>query len=498
VTSGLIARKAERDSNAVRPGADAAVAEAGSSRGTALPDPLRRKFESSLGHDLSSVRVHTGAASAEAAHAVGAKAYTVGHDIHFGAGHYDPSSAAGEHLLAHEVAHTVQQGSGTPARQNKLEVSTPFDAAEHEADRAADAMVAGTTASVASIGAGISRAVDPAAKVPPRADAAVDDPKSPSIRYPSELKKACPALPANTTHPVFAKLANDYAGYEVGKNNCDARAKELAPVLGYSPDLTKAVKKVQAAAGPGSDLQTKSMMVNDRVAMQQDTGREMILALSELKTQGDNYVAFKAVADRDHELLNRMIPKVEEKEKAKDRIEELRSPLKDVLEGFGSWGWIATSLGNLLVQESVKIGTSLLLNDPQMKTQPSDPLNPSSPPAKRTGAQNTAAADLTGQASGNVLGAIASLLDGGAKEREELTKRVDTLDKVITRLQVAFDVTAVVRDVADLQRIEAAAKLALARLIALANKFDRERRAAQQAQGAVEAGVDKASGGKIT
>jgi hypothetical protein len=52
--------------------------------------------------------------------------------------------------LAHEVAHTVQQQGGTPTRQNKLEVSAPQDAAEHEADRAADAMVSGQAASVSS------------------------------------------------------------------------------------------------------------------------------------------------------------------------------------------------------------------------------------------------------------------------------------------------------------------------------------------------------------
>jgi hypothetical protein len=158
VTSGLIARKAARDDNGVEAGADQAIATATSSSGMALPSPIMRKFEASLGADLSGVRVHTGAESQSAASAVGAKAYTMGQDIHFGAGHYDPSSGAGEHLLAHEVAHTVQQGGGTPTRQNKLEVSTPFDPAEHEADAAADAIVAGRSASV-SFGSGVARKV---------------------------------------------------------------------------------------------------------------------------------------------------------------------------------------------------------------------------------------------------------------------------------------------------------------------------------------------------
>jgi hypothetical protein len=145
IVSGLVMRK--RDGNGVAEGAGDAVAAASSGSGASLPTGIMRKFEASLGADLSGVRVHTDGESAQAASAVGAKAYTVGKDIHFGAGHYDPSSTAGEHLLAHEVAHTVQQAGGV---RYKLEVSAPGDAHEVEADRAADAMVAGSAFDVSS------------------------------------------------------------------------------------------------------------------------------------------------------------------------------------------------------------------------------------------------------------------------------------------------------------------------------------------------------------
>ena len=71
--------------------------------GEQLPADVRGDFEASLGTDLSSVRVHQD----DAKHA-GAKAYTVGQDIHFAPGQYDPQSKAGKQLLAHEVAHTQQ------------------------------------------------------------------------------------------------------------------------------------------------------------------------------------------------------------------------------------------------------------------------------------------------------------------------------------------------------------------------------------------------------
>jgi hypothetical protein len=154
VMSGLVMRKGNGD---VEAGAEDAVARASSSSGQALPGELRTKFESSLGTDLSDVRVHTGSESHQAADAVGAKAYAVGNDVHFGAGQYDPHSNDGQHLIAHEVAHTVQQRGGSPTRQNKLAVSSPGDSFEREADSAASAMVSGSAFSLASAPAVIAR-----------------------------------------------------------------------------------------------------------------------------------------------------------------------------------------------------------------------------------------------------------------------------------------------------------------------------------------------------
>jgi hypothetical protein len=158
VGSGVIQRQA-KDAGAVAPSADTAVAAAASSSGNALPGDVRTRFESSLGADLSSVRVHTGAESQAAAAAVGARAYTLGQDIHFAAGHYNPGSDGGTHLLAHEVAHTVQQSGGVQRRQHKLDLSTPGDSQEVEADRAADAMVRGQPAQITNTLAGVGRKI---------------------------------------------------------------------------------------------------------------------------------------------------------------------------------------------------------------------------------------------------------------------------------------------------------------------------------------------------
>ena len=138
-------RKAGSDGG-VGPDADEQMARAGASTGAPLPPALRNRFEGGLGADLGDVRVHTGSESAAAAQSVGARAFAVGNDVHFGRGEFDPDSRAGQQLLAHEVVHTVQQRGAAAAPQHKLEVSAPGDAAEVEADALAESLVAGSTA----------------------------------------------------------------------------------------------------------------------------------------------------------------------------------------------------------------------------------------------------------------------------------------------------------------------------------------------------------------
>ncbi|HTB80776.1 MAG TPA: DUF4157 domain-containing protein [Opitutaceae bacterium] len=80
--------------------------------GQALPEYDRHFFESRLGHNLGDVRIHTDAQAARAAQTLSAQAFTHGRDVYFGAGKFQPHAAEGRRLLAHELAHTVQQAAG--------------------------------------------------------------------------------------------------------------------------------------------------------------------------------------------------------------------------------------------------------------------------------------------------------------------------------------------------------------------------------------------------
>jgi hypothetical protein len=90
-------------------GTAAAIARARGS-GEPLTDGVRRSMESAFGADLSGVRVHTDSRAHDLNGTLRARAFTVGSDIFFRRGDYQPDSTPGRKLLAHELTHVVQQG----------------------------------------------------------------------------------------------------------------------------------------------------------------------------------------------------------------------------------------------------------------------------------------------------------------------------------------------------------------------------------------------------
>lgn len=114
-----------------------------SSRGSgeALSPSVRAHLEPRFGADFGGVRVHTDSTAARVSQALGAHAFTYGRDIYFADGQYNPQSASGRWLLAHELTHTVQQtGARRPAVQTHLSMGRVNDPYEQEADRVADAV----------------------------------------------------------------------------------------------------------------------------------------------------------------------------------------------------------------------------------------------------------------------------------------------------------------------------------------------------------------------
>jgi hypothetical protein len=118
--------------------------QSGSGRNSQLPQPLRQRMEATFQSDFSDVRVHQG----PEADSLSALAFTQGRDIHFAPGTYSPASAEGQRIIAHELAHVVQQRTGRvsmPQGHSSLVNDEPQ--LEAEADRMGDAAVAGQRAS---------------------------------------------------------------------------------------------------------------------------------------------------------------------------------------------------------------------------------------------------------------------------------------------------------------------------------------------------------------
>src|SRR6478735_7770905 len=127
--------------------------------GSPLAPDVREEMQGRLGHDFSDVRVHTDSAAHESAKSVNAHAYTVGSNVVFQRDRYDPSSAEGKTMLAHELTHVVQQRSGPVDGSDAgggIKVSDPSDRFEREAsanaDRAMSAPAPAATAQLAAAG----------------------------------------------------------------------------------------------------------------------------------------------------------------------------------------------------------------------------------------------------------------------------------------------------------------------------------------------------------
>jgi hypothetical protein len=117
-------------------------------------------MESAFGTSFQHVRSHTDATAGALSSRVNARAFTVGNHIAFGSGEYQPGTIMGDALIAHELAHVVQQQGATTAVE-KMDTSTAdYNALEHDADRTAMNVVSSLWANAAgSIQAGARNVV---------------------------------------------------------------------------------------------------------------------------------------------------------------------------------------------------------------------------------------------------------------------------------------------------------------------------------------------------
>lgn len=186
------------------------VHEALRSPGRPLDSATRNLMEPRFGYDFSRVRIRNGSTNTKAAastKAIRALAYTVGQDIVFGAGQYAPSAFSGRKLIAHELAHVIQQNQGGISSE-----------AEHQADQAAKAVVSGQAIAPGSIGGapiGIYR----------QADESTTD-AAPSTT-PEFLESETDSPPATSRPHTFERLYREHPEIALAVQNLSANYRGL-------------------------------------------------------------------------------------------------------------------------------------------------------------------------------------------------------------------------------------------------------------------------------
>ncbi len=114
IASGIGRLLFKRENGAATP-ADVALASSSLGGAAPLESGVRGRMESAFGYDFSRVRIHADSTAATVSSSLGARAFTLGGDIGFAAGEYRPNTLVGDALIAHELAHVVQQSSGGSA-----------------------------------------------------------------------------------------------------------------------------------------------------------------------------------------------------------------------------------------------------------------------------------------------------------------------------------------------------------------------------------------------
>ncbi len=178
----LPAKQAAARASALNPSIEAGIQGVRQGGGQPLYPATPAVMESRFGHDFRHMRIHTATAAANAARAVRARAFTIGSDVVFGQGQYTPGTREGRRLLAHELAHVVQQRH-TLARATEFP-STPDSECDGEREAQVASGIVGkvqtSRVSNHSDSASVQRQIDPAMGNP------LDDPRM----HPSGAPKA--------------------------------------------------------------------------------------------------------------------------------------------------------------------------------------------------------------------------------------------------------------------------------------------------------------------
>ncbi len=217
--------------------------------GQGLDSNTRELLEPKFGHSFENVKIHADGRADELSKSVGARAFATGQDVYFRQGEYQPQSADGLHLLAHELTHTIQQSRGSVSGTSigdGLAVSDPNDAFEQEASSAADSVTRGEQVAVSgSSGGTVQRSLVLQREIPTAAPPPTTAPPGAPSTTPST-----PGTPSTIPHTLNASMFDVSDAQPVLSGNVTATPIADAKVNIESPNVSFA-----ATATLHSDVQ---------------------------------------------------------------------------------------------------------------------------------------------------------------------------------------------------------------------------------------------------
>lgn len=144
-----VQRKGDTPAPAAAPSSVESALQSSKGGGVPMDKETRKNMESAFGADFSGVRIHNDGNARQMSNELGAQAFTHGSDIYFNEGKYEPGSASGSHLLAHELTHTIQQGAAVQ-KKDKEEPVTAAPAVQDTVQQKGEAAAAPAGPSAAS------------------------------------------------------------------------------------------------------------------------------------------------------------------------------------------------------------------------------------------------------------------------------------------------------------------------------------------------------------
>ncbi|UQX88121.1 DUF4157 domain-containing protein [Jatrophihabitans telluris] len=222
--------------------------------GRGLAEPVRAELEPLFDRDFSHVQVHSGPSAERSCELLRARAYTVGSHVVL-PGSADSSGSArsgpGQRLLAHEIAHVLQQEHRSHSGPIGAFAGAPAQAAEYEAERAAATVAAG-------------RRVDPVRERgigPARAPRSLELSLNPATLSHTELEAEINEIESYlSAHPV-SSADNDHLIEEQSRLRAELKQRNKQESSGRTTRKRSSAPVAGASVVPRS--LTESLLVDD-------------------------------------------------------------------------------------------------------------------------------------------------------------------------------------------------------------------------------------------